>query len=228
MMTDQQHAPASIASASFSAADLVGRLEEDIVLGRLLPRERLVEDELISRFGTSRHIVRQALVELGHMGLVVRVPNRGAVVARLSDDEIDQLHAYRRVLECEAAQRIRFPLDPVMLAELASIQARHDHAVESGDLVALFRSNHAFHRCLFAFCGNRFLIEGIEAAAQRAHGIRFLPMRVPRNRLIARQQHHAMLDALKCHDRDRLVRLCHDHIAHLKSDYAPLDPQSSL
>ena len=204
-----------------SAPGLIRALEEEIVLGRLLPRERLVEDELIARFGASRHVVRQALMELDHMGLVSRVPNRGAVIASLSLDEIDQLHAYRTLLETEAARLIPFPIEPDVLAELVTIQNRHDAAVASGDLVALFRANHAFHRRLFACCGNRFLIEGIEAAAQKAHGIRFLPMRMPANRPIAQAQHHAMLDALRHHDREALVRLCRDHITRVKDAYAP-------
>jgi len=39
-------------------------LEEEIVLGFLHPRERLVEDDLLERFGLKRHVVRQVLVEL--------------------------------------------------------------------------------------------------------------------------------------------------------------------
>ena len=204
-----------------AAPGLIRALEEEIVLGRLLPRERLVEDELIARFGASRHVVRQALMELDHMGLVSRVPNRGAVIASLSVEEIDQLHAYRTLLETEAARLIMFPVAPEILAELAAIQDQHDAAVASGDLVSLFRSNHAFHRQLFACCGNRFLIEGIEAAAQKAHGTRFLPMRIPANRPVSQAQHHAMLDALRNHDREALVRLCRDHITRVKDAYAP-------
>lgn len=203
---------------------LVGALEEEIVLGHLLPRERLVEDEVIARFGASRHVVRQALMELDRMGLVTRIPNRGAVVASLSPEEIDQLHAYRCMLEAEAARLIPFPVDADVMAELVAIQDRHDAAVASGDMVALFRSNHAFHRRLFACCGNRFLIEGIEAAAQKAHGTRFLPMRDPRNRPISQGQHHAMLAALRNHDREALVRLCRDHITQLRDGYAPRSP----
>jgi hypothetical protein len=60
---------------------IVDELETDIVFGRLLSRERLVEDELVTRFGAKRHIVRQALGELERMGLVNRARNRGAAVA---------------------------------------------------------------------------------------------------------------------------------------------------
>ncbi len=55
-------------------------LEEDIVFGRLHPRERLTEDALMARFGLKRHVVRQALAELELMGVVERKRNVGAVV----------------------------------------------------------------------------------------------------------------------------------------------------
>jgi DNA-binding GntR family transcriptional regulator len=49
---------------------LVSSLEEDIVLGRLHPRERLIEDELMRRFAAKRHVVRRALADLQQMGIV--------------------------------------------------------------------------------------------------------------------------------------------------------------
>ncbi|MEY9129093.1 hypothetical protein ACVIWV_005009 [Bradyrhizobium diazoefficiens] len=38
--------------------DVVARLEEDIIFGRLAPGARLTEDALMSAYGTSRHFVR--------------------------------------------------------------------------------------------------------------------------------------------------------------------------
>ncbi|MFG1270740.1 GntR family transcriptional regulator [Xanthobacter versatilis] len=200
--------------------DLVARIEEEIVLGRLLPRQRLVEDDLIERFGASRHTVRQALMQLDALGLVVRVPNRGAEVASLAADDIGHLHALRSMLEAEAARLIPLPMVPEDLHILEAIQARHDAAVEADDLVEIFRSNHAFHRHLFACCGNRFLVEAIEAAALKAHGVRFLPMRSVENRRVARDQHHEMLAAIRRSDREALVQLCRNHVARLKDGYA--------
>lgn len=52
--------------------EMVETLEEDILLGRLFPRERLVEDQLSERFNQKRHVVRQALKDLEVMGLIVR------------------------------------------------------------------------------------------------------------------------------------------------------------
>ena len=56
-------------------AAIVTQLEEDIVLGYVHLRERLVEDALMERFAAKRYAVREALAQLARLGLVERLPN---------------------------------------------------------------------------------------------------------------------------------------------------------
>ena len=80
--------PAQAALVRLSTAVRIARkLEEDIVLGRRHPRERLVEQDLCDEFHTHRGDVRAALFELEKIGIVRRIPNRGAVVRDLSPEE---------------------------------------------------------------------------------------------------------------------------------------------
>src|SRR5260370_1195499 len=81
-----------------SVGAISARVEEDIVLGRLQPREHLVEQDLADRFGTHRAAVRQALFDLDKKGLIERVPNRGALVRDLSPDDVQQIYAVREEL----------------------------------------------------------------------------------------------------------------------------------
>jgi DNA-binding GntR family transcriptional regulator len=147
------------------------RLEEDIVLGRLQPREHLVEQDLADRFGTHRAAVRQALFDLDKKGLIKRVPNRGALVRDLSPDDVRQIYAVREELESMAARIIPLPVAVSDIKRLEAIQKVHGRAVAAGDLRAVFYSNLEFHRALFGLCGNPYLIESIEQLAQKAYGI---------------------------------------------------------
>ena len=79
--------------------DIVQRLEEEIALGLLRPRERLVEDDLLARFNVKRHVVRQVLAELEMMGMVTRRPNRGAVVRDFTTLEVEHIYFVRELLE---------------------------------------------------------------------------------------------------------------------------------
>lgn len=198
---------------------VVQALEEDIVLGKLHPRERLIEEELCERFSVSRHIMRLALVDLDRMGLVQRFPNRGALVKSFSQGDVEQLYALRELLETTAAEQITFPIDRADLDELKAIQARHDVAVDTDNLVGVFRINHEFHRKLFSLCGNRYLANAIETYSQQAHGIRFLVLADKNERSKARGEHHNMIEALERSDRKLLVSLCKGHLPASKTAY---------
>jgi DNA-binding GntR family transcriptional regulator len=77
-------------------------LEEDIVLGRRHPRERLVEQDLCERFNTHRGDVRLALFELEKKGIIQRIPNRGAMVRDLTPKAVREIYAVREELEVMA------------------------------------------------------------------------------------------------------------------------------
>lgn len=191
---------------------LVSSLEEDIVLGRLHPRERLIEDELMRRFAAKRHVVRRALADLQQMGIVERLPNRGALVRAYQAQEIQELYVLRNLLEGHAAALIPMPLSEPDIGELKAVQARHDHAVASGDLTSVFRVNLEFHELLFSMSGNAYLVEAIRQFAQRTHGIRFYCLTYPGYLEQARREHWEMIAAIESCDRQSLVRLCHHHL----------------
>src|SRR5258708_28812329 len=67
-------------------AEVIRRLEEDIIFGRFAPGSRLVEDTLMNRYGASRHFVRQALFQLERQGIVLREKNIAATL-RFSSSE---------------------------------------------------------------------------------------------------------------------------------------------
>uniref|UniRef100_UPI003F708212 GntR family transcriptional regulator n=1 Tax=Elioraea sp. TaxID=2185103 RepID=UPI003F708212 len=94
------------------ASGLVGRITEDILFGRLLPRERLVEDDLVARFGATRHAVRAALQTLAREGLAVHHRNRGAQVRSFTPAEVEEITEVRELLHAEAARRIPLPAPP--------------------------------------------------------------------------------------------------------------------
>ncbi len=194
-------------------------IEEEIVLGWLLPRERLIEEELAARFGVKRHLVREALAELERVGLVERIPNKGAAVKLLEPDAVRQIYSVREALETLAAEQIPLPASGEVLAQLRSIQERHAAAVESGDARAAFRANMAFHETLFAACGNRHLVELIQMMAQKVHGARSFTAASPEHLALARDEHAAMILALEAGDRARLVGLCRAHLAPSRDAY---------
>jgi DNA-binding GntR family transcriptional regulator len=190
--------------------NLVAALQEDIVLGRLAPGARLVEEELTERFHTKRHVLREAFIELERFGLIERRPNRGASVRQLTLEDVNQIYAVREILERAAAAQIAFDQKHYQVIEGA--QKRHDAAVEAGDAKAVFRANFEFHEALFAACGNPYLAAAIDDFRRKTHVVWSYAIVKPEYFRNAQREHRAMLRALREGDRRRLIELCAAHL----------------
>lgn len=191
---------------------IVEALEEQIVLGWLLPRERIVEDKLAAEFDCKKHVVREAIFELERMGLVEHVPNKGASVRMLSPTEVQQIYSVREVLEVLAAEQIPLPGATVFVEVLEKIQQTHARAVDEKDYRGAFHANMEFHNHLFSACGNPYLAEMIRNSAQKVHGARFYTSASDTHLSLARDEHAAMVVAIRNGKRDDLVALCRKHL----------------
>ena len=208
-----REAPADVRPRRPALAHVVAtRLEEEIVLGRRHPRERLIEQELCGQFGTHRGDVRIALFELEKKGLIERVRNRGAMVRDLTPKEVTEIYAVREELEVMAARILPFPVAGADLARLEALQKKHGAAIDAGDMLGVFYANLHFHQALFGLCGNACLIETIEQAAQKVYGIRSYANASPQVLERARRDHVDMIKAVRAGRREELVALTRRHL----------------
>jgi DNA-binding GntR family transcriptional regulator len=195
-----------------TALVIARRIEEDIVLGRRQPRERLIEQDLCDLFQTHRGDVRLALFELEKKGLVERIPNRGALVRGLTPLQVTEIYEVREELEVMAVRIIPFPVAPKNIHRLEELQRQHTAAIAAGDLLTVFYSNLSFHQVLFGLCGNACLIETIDLLAQKVYGIRSYANAFPESLDRARRDHLDMIKALRASRRDDLVALTRRHL----------------
>jgi DNA-binding GntR family transcriptional regulator len=191
---------------------ITASLEEEIVLGRRHPRERLIEQDLCDRFKTHRADVRMALFELERKGLIQRIPNRGAMVCDLTPGEVREIYAVREELEVMAVRILPLPVLSSDLDKLDELNGEHSAAVDRGDFLSVFHSNLQFHRALFGLCGNRFLIDTIEHCAQKVYGIRSYANAFPETLNQTRRDHAEMMKALRASSRAELIELTRRHL----------------
>src|SRR5258708_21292466 len=196
-----------------SVSDVIARsLEEDIVLGRRYPRERLVEQDLCERFKTHRGDVRLALYELEKKGIVQRIRNRGAIVRDLTPREVMESDAVREEVEVMAARILPFPVAASDLSKLEKIQEKHSAAIDNDDMLSVFYANLHFHQTLFWLCGNACLIGTIKHLEEKVYGIRFYANAFPEALDRARADHIDMIKALRASRRDDLIELTRRHL----------------
>lgn len=138
-------------------------LRDELLDGEHPVGTRFREEDLAERFDVGRHTIRAALRLLVDRGLVAHERNRGAVVAPLSKQRIDEAFDYRKVLELGA---LRMALDagadlgPV-LAEVERLEALAART-PSPPWRELTSAHSAIHRAIVAAAGNRHLLAGYE------------------------------------------------------------------
>jgi DNA-binding GntR family transcriptional regulator len=84
---------------------LAQTLRARILEGELPPGAPLREEALAGQYDVARHTLRSALRALQGEGIVQILPNRGARVTSLSQDDVQGLSDLRVALEVEAARR---------------------------------------------------------------------------------------------------------------------------
>jgi len=116
---------------------IAARLAERILSGVYSPGQRIREETLASEFAVSRGPAREALRLLEKDGLITILPRRGAMVTKLTIDEVREIFEIRAVLnglrdrtvaESEARARVL----PLLEAEVANL-AQCASAAESGE-----------------------------------------------------------------------------------------------
>ena len=98
------------------------RLRQRIVEGQLAPGAKLNERELAEALNVSRTPLREAIKMLAAEGLVELLPNRGAVVAQMSEQDVIDTFEVIAGLEGQSGELAAQRIDE---AELAEIRALH-------------------------------------------------------------------------------------------------------
>jgi DNA-binding GntR family transcriptional regulator len=188
------------------------RIEYDILTGVLKPRERLLEFELMDRYGASRGAIRKAFQALANRRLIKHTPHRGAEVTELTPREMEDLLTTRAHVEDLAldlaAARIQDP--DIDRAEYWA--GRFEKAVESTSVREMIESNRAFHQTIIEASGNQVLAEIADDLRTRSHlWQQYRPVFSERiSRTLG--DHRAMIDRLKQRDAGGLKEVNQRHL----------------
>ena len=139
-------------------------LQHDIITGVFQPGQRIVERELINRFGVSSIPVREALQDLESRGLLVRRLNHGYSVAQLTYGEAMRICELRRLLEPKVVEWVTERITPAGIQELEQQLDEIDAAAREGDMAAFFHSDLKFHRMLWKASENPYAEKALESS----------------------------------------------------------------
>jgi DNA-binding GntR family transcriptional regulator len=195
--------------------DIAERLKAAILSGHFAPGERLGEERLAARLQVSRGPIREALVQLERQGIVVIKRNKGAFVAQLTREDLDELYTLRRVIERLALQRaieLANERDLFNLQRLVDEIAAH-HRLGITEQVAA-DLDLRFHDLIYQAARHRRLNETWQMMRPQIH-ILLLSRNVAHEdfRDMVVGSHQDIVDAIRNRDEAAGVAVLEDHLA---------------
>ncbi|MET8413364.1 FCD domain-containing protein [Streptomyces sp. NPDC005195] len=238
MPVPQQQAERSVSAYRPGYEVVAEQILELIVELRLQPGDRMpTENDLASRLGTSRTVVREAVKILSALGRVRAQKGRGLYVA---DDEgmlgssrwggfflptdldhVYMLFEFRRVQEVTASQLAATRATPTELRAIeAAVEAcREGHLTQQWDLFD--RGDDAFHLSIATASHNTFLVEAVREARrlQRQSSTIGLHGTVGGHAEEAVAEHAAIYRAIRDGDAEAAARAATTHLDNTLDDY---------
>lgn len=193
---------------------VTARLREMIVEGRFMPGTRLNERVLCEQLLVSRTPLREAFKTLEVEGLINILPNRGAIVAQLSVEDVKQTFEVMAALEGLSG---KLACDRITDEEVAEIREVHEKMLAAHarrDLPAYYPLNHTIHDRINAAARNAVLTATYLQINARIQNIRFRSNFDQDKWNLAVKEHCEMLEALEKRDGDTLQAVLQRHLFH--------------
>jgi DNA-binding GntR family transcriptional regulator len=185
------------------------RLRNDITFGQFKPGVRLSEKLLTREYNVSRASIREIIGQLASQGYLTVEPNRGAVVAKLSLEDIDV--TYQILIRCEslAASLLATKRNQEVREKLRGFH--EEMKKDSSDSRLWLQRNDLFHENIYKNCGSSVLTDLIHHTRLRIYRYRMVQTD-PKIIKIYNIQHERILSALSDGDGKMTEKLVAEHL----------------
>jgi len=204
---------------STSAKDVADVLRQRILSGHYR-EDRFIRQELIaSELGVSRIPVREALAQLESEGIVVREKYRGAMVPKLSSEEIAEIFELRAILE---PYLLRYAIPRITKSQIQELRDIIKRARGMKDIADWAGVNVDFHRSLYRAANKPVASQILENLLIRAD--RYLKLQTfstASSFVQSDREHEVLLDLIETGDEAGAIRALCEHIGST-GDHAPI------
>jgi DNA-binding GntR family transcriptional regulator len=183
-------------------------LRESILMGVFRPGERLRQDQLAEAIGVSRIPVRSALMQLDSEGLITFNAYRGAVVNKLTIEQMREIYSIRSVLETHALRNAIGDMTPERLEHLEQL-ARELNEVKDGEEFLIRRNE--FYSELYDVEKQPYLVGLIERLRAET-GRYWLQRKIDYVSRPGHRDHVHLMELVRAGDADGAVEALRDHL----------------
>jgi len=193
---------------------LYDALRDLILKNTYRPNSVLQIDHLAEEFSVSATPVREALVRLEADGLVRLIPNKGAMVTDIREEDIRNTWEMRQLLEPYASGQSAALIPGSEILELEEkILCLRDEPFDNERYVDC---DTRLHEILYVHLANAFLVDAIRRVHQMSIRIRYLPegSAALHERVVHEviHEHLAILAALRTRDAEKISALVLSHL----------------
>lgn len=188
-------------------------LRDAILTGKLVPGERLMENQLADKLGVSRTPVREALRMLELENLVELVPRKGAQVLDMSEKDIINILEVRSALEGLATAQACKKMTKEDLQQLKNMEVDFEKAVAENDVEHFVDIDEDFHDLIFAATENDKLISIFRNLRIQLYRYRMAQAKNNDTSMSTIVAHHrSIIRAIENHDSEEGASVAQGHI----------------
>ncbi|MCY0148599.1 GntR family transcriptional regulator [Hoeflea sp. G2-23] len=192
--------------------ELTAHIRKMILHHELEPDEWVPESELCEKLGVSRTPLREALKVLASEKLVEIHPNRGAMVASLRPNDVDELFEAQAIIEGSAAFLACERATEEDVEAFRKIHLRMIRCFERRDRTQYFSLNQDLHLALVAMSHNSALVSAHSTLFIQVERARFLALDIGQRWADSVDQHEAILSAVASRNGPLAQKLVEQHI----------------
>lgn len=196
---------------------MVRAIADHIVAGDLRPGAKLDEMTLAERFAVSRTPIREALGQLAAMGLVDRRPNRGAIVALVTQDQLVSMFESMAELEGICGRFSALRMSSVERAELERGHQASARLVYHGKEEDYEAYNTEFHSQLYKGAHNDHIFELVSLTRSRLAPFRRAQFRLAGRLAKSWEEHDAIVTAIMRGEANAAGDAARSHVAKVSS-----------
>ena len=188
-------------------------LREAILRGDLEPGERLMELQLASKLGVSRTPIREAIRMLEQEGLAITIPRKGAIVAGMTEKDMQDVLEIREALEELSVQVACDKITKEGIKKLAENKRLFEQSLETKNIKRMAEADVAFHDVIYQATDNPKLVNMLNNLREQMYRYRVEYLKDEENYKELLKEHEAIYDGIVRRDKQAVTSMIRKHIS---------------
>lgn len=188
-------------------------LREAILRGDLEAGERLMELQLASKLGVSRTPIREAIRMLEQEGLAITIPRKGAIVAGMTEKDMQDVLEIREALEELSVQVACDKIKEEGIKKLAENKRLFEQSLETKNIKRMAEADVAFHDVIYQATDNPKLVNMLNNLREQMYRYRVEYLKDEENYKELLKEHEAIYDGIVRRDKQAVTSMIRKHIS---------------